>query len=249
MEPNEYEVMRSVEDIHWWYRGLRFLLLNALARHAGAATGAKLLDAGCGTGANYEAIRRFFPQIKPVGMDISPLALQYSAARVPGFFLQASVECLPFPEDTFEFIVSMDVLYHERVDPALALRDFFRVLKPGGALLLNLPAFSWLSGEHDRAVHAGRRFHPDRLADSLREAGFQVETMTCWNSLLLLPIWLWRRLDAWSNHDKPHSDLTPDNSWVNQILAWWIRIEVRLALKFGLPLGVSVFTVARKMPT
>ena len=146
MRPDEYGVMFAAEEAHWWYRSLRAWLRMRLGRRV--PRGARVLDAGCGTGANLALLAAM--GYRAVGLDLWPAALRL-AARRPGAarrMCRGSVTRLPFATGGFDAVVAMDVLYLlDEADEAAALAEFRRVLRPGGLLILHLPAHEWLRGD------------------------------------------------------------------------------------------------------
>ncbi len=160
MSPEENDIMRSVEDHYWWYQALRSHVAAAIEP---AAPNFSLLDAGCGTGGMLKVLREKFPAADLTGVDRSSHAVELTAARETGAKLSvASVEELPFPENSFDFVISLDVLTAIGLDDSLAVHEFHRVLRPGGRLILNLAALEFLKGAHDArwmrtAVTPGRQ--------------------------------------------------------------------------------------------
>src|SRR5574341_444597 len=135
MQPSEYENIARLEDTHWWYRGMAAISLSLLRPHTNNGLGTlRILDAGCGTGGMLSRLAEFG---RPVGVDYHPLALVHAKGRAP--LARASVEQLPFANDFFDLLTSFDVLCHRGVaDDRSALAEFFRVLKPGGILLIRV---------------------------------------------------------------------------------------------------------------
>ncbi|NCP86684.1 MAG: hypothetical protein CO094_00785 [Anaerolineae bacterium CG_4_9_14_3_um_filter_57_17] len=148
MEPGEYERMFQVETRHWWYLGMQTITRSLLNRFLAPTASRKILDAGCGTGAAMSTYLAEYGNV--TGMDFSPLALKGCQTRNLSWLAQASVTAVPFSAESFDLITSFDVLYERAVaSDTLALTEFFRVLRPGGLLLLRLPAYNWLRGQHD----------------------------------------------------------------------------------------------------
>ena len=243
MPDREYARMRQVEDEHWWYQALRSLVARELERTAGRRVPARLLDVGCGTGGGLArwTEARGAPSY---GIDLSTAALAHCRARGERLVAQASAEALPFGGDAFDVVVSLDVLCLDGVDEARALAEIHRVLRPGGLLVLNLPAFEALRGVHDRAVRIRRRFVREEVAALLRAAGFGAARVSYWNTTLFPAVWLTRRLRH--GGAEPTSDLAPLPRPVNAALAVLVQAEARLLARVTPPFGTSVLSVAAK---
>ena len=177
----------------WYFRALHGHIWRELSRRLGAE--AALLDAGCGTGG---LIRRLGPRRvgwKWTGVDFSPLAVELARERcgATADLRESSVTALPFENGVFDAVVSADVLYHLDDDSA-ALREFHRVLRPGGVLVVNVPAYRWLWSYHDEAGHGRRRYGRAELLEKVARAGFVRGRAMHWN-LLLRPLII-ARLDC-----------------------------------------------------
>lgn len=246
MKDHEYQLMRNVEDTHWWYAVLHETVAQELAQQLDGAHACRILDAGCGTGGLLEKLRRTQPQWQITGLDISPTAL--TLARERGFedLVGGSVDDLPFADGEFDAVVSLDVLYFAGVDDHAALAEFHRVLKPGGVLVLNLPAFEALRGSHDQAVSGVRRYWPGQVPVMVEQATLQHEWTHCWNLWLCPPLLVWRQLSRrlWSS--APHSDLFALPVWLNGLLRGLCRVDMIFCRWMRSSIGSSILTVARR---
>src|SRR5947207_9747052 len=208
MTPQEHDVMRSVEDRYWWYQALRQHVAASLRPSHDKFS---LLDAGCGTGGMLLELREKFPLAELTGVDESEHALELAAGRQTGArLLRASVHDLPFPENAFHSVLSLDVWSHSGVDDSLAAHETNRVLRPGGRLILNLAAFEFLKGAHDCAVDVDRRYTRPQVRALLEGANFMIERLTYWNAAFTPPVafirWISRiRL----RREPPRSDFRP----------------------------------------
>ncbi len=245
MLPDEYRVMFETEDNYWWYRGLRTLLQNALARYAPPE--AMILDAGCGPGANLKLMQLYGCAI---GVDISEQAIAFCHARgIPRerAFL-ASLTDLPFPNARFDLAVSFDVVCNIP-DDVSALGELARVLKPGGRAIVQLPAYQWLWSAHDVAVGHQRRYSARELRAKIARVGLAVERVTHTNALLF-PVSVVERLarrSALRNGNSVQSDLaTPLPRWIDTSFGALTAAEMRAVARVDLPLGLSVLVIARK---
>jgi ubiquinone/menaquinone biosynthesis C-methylase UbiE len=245
MKPEEHEIMRAVEDRYWWYQALRQHVADVIEP---SGPNFSLLDAGCGSGGMLAALRERFPQAELSGIDAFERGVQLTAERgLDARLMTASVHELPFPADSFNFVLSLDVWSHADVDDALAAHETLRVLRPGGRLILNLAAFEFLKGAHDHATDVVRRYTRPEVRAVLEGAGFIIERLTYWNLSLMPPIalarWLSRRRIA---RDEARSDFRPLPALVNTTLKGIAALELSASRHLSLPFGTSVLAVARK---
>jgi SAM-dependent methyltransferase len=241
----EYQRMYEAEERQWWYAGMRALSLALLGRRlARLARGGKrvrILDAGCGTGNNLLHLARYG---RAVGVDLSEEALAFCRTRGV-VATRAGLLALPFPEGCFDCVTSFDVIYHRWVeDDAAAVREMARVLRPGGLLLVRVPALRILWGAHDEAVHSRHRYRRAEVRRLLEGVGLEVVRATYANTVLLPLVAARRGLDHLTGPDGSDVGFLPAPlEWafrsVLRAEAFWVR-------RFSLPIGTSVFALARK---
>ena len=246
MERSEYEVMAAVERRHWWYGGMRAIAAALLDQVYAGRRDLAILDAGCGTGGNAIFLRRYGIV---AGVDLAPEALELGGPRLPGALARASVLELPFADASFDLITSFDVLYHRAVpDEGRALAEMRRALRPGGRLLIRLPAYEFLRSKHDRAVHTRRRYTIAQARSLLSAGGFAIERGSYINSLLF-PLPLAQRLleRAVPSVERDDSDLALPAAPVNELLRWPLAAEAAwLASGRSFPFGLSILIRARR---
>lgn len=245
MNLEEYEVMYRVEDTHWWYLGMeritRRLVERALPPDRDTRP-LRILDAGCGTGAVMKYLARYGAV---TGFDFSAEALKFSRRRGHMRLAQASVTDLPFADNQFDLVVSFDVLCEIGVDDVQSLREFARVLQPGGAVLLRLPAYSWMRGRHDVAVHLAHRYTRGEIEAKLRAGGL-TPLHASYANTFLFPVAAAKR---WSERFLPPqagSDLTLNPGPANAMLRAILSAEAPLITSSGLPFGLTVTALGRK---
>jgi SAM-dependent methyltransferase len=231
--------MWRAEDGHWWYGGMTAIAADWLRRLPTGRTGF-VLDAGCGTGGNLG----WLPQFGRVcGVDVHPLALRLAAGRGCRWLVRADVQALPFGSGQFDLATCFDVLYHAQVASDWeALRELARVLRPGGWLLLRVPAYNWLRGRHDRVVHTRRRYTAAELTLKLESARLRPVRVSYANTLLFPVAVLWRLLAR----GEAASDLRAWPGGLNRWLELCLRAEAVWLRRWRLPFGLSLLALARK---
>jgi len=236
----------DVEERHWWYRGRRAILAAVLdGLDLPAPTAARILDAGCGSGRNMVELAR---RGAVTGVELAPASLQLARAREVGEVLPGSLDQpLPFADATFDLAVALDVLEHVADDEG-AVRELARVLAPGGRLLVTVPQYGWLWGEHDVLSHHHRRYTRARLLATAGRAGLIPERVTAFNTTLLPAIAAARLVQRARRRADPASDLgrTPQGP-VNDALERVLRGEAAVIRRGrDLPAGVSLLAVLRR---
>jgi SAM-dependent methyltransferase len=239
MESTEYQYMDHAEAALWWYRALHVRVLGLLAPVSG-----RVLDAGCGTGGLLVRIRATRPDLVAFGLEWDAAAATRAAQKSGTPIARGSINTLPFGPATFDAVVAADVLCHAAVDPASALAEIIRVLRPGGRLIVNMPAFAWLASAHDRRVHNVRRQSASDVAAMLVGNGLANIRVRYWNSLLFPLMVVQRKLLA--RHADAASDVAALPGWLDAAFHAVTAIERRLPMSF--PAGGSVLATARRRP-
>lgn len=242
MERAEYEHMHAVEDRMWWYRGLRRLVADQLARTLSrSAASGPVLDAGCGTGGMLRVLGPDVAGRPTVGLEYDPVAAGMAMTKAGRPVFSGSVNEMPLGDGTIGAYVSLDVLCHANVEPARALKEAHRCLRPGAIAVFNLPAYSWMLSAHDRRVHNARRFTRGEARALIGAPGFRILRASYWNTLLF-PLMLLHRL---VERDDAESDVRDYPRWLDAIFSTALAIE-RAAIGAGLslPFGGSLMIVA-----
>src|ERR1700757_5038637 len=241
MRPEEYGVMFRVEDTHWWYHALHRLIFQTLDSELPDWREKEILDAGCGTGS---ILKQLGNAAKNVGVDLSPEAVSFCRRRGLNNVHQADICALPFANASFDAVICSSVLYHQWVkDPAVAVRELHRVLRPEGLLLLNVPALRFLHSAHDDAVMTAQRFTKSEIRQLLHDNGFAICRLTYWTTLLFPLAVIARTLGGSSTGRDFHSAA---DSLPHRLFKHIMALELRLLKITSLPIGVALFAAARK---
>jgi SAM-dependent methyltransferase len=233
----------ELEDTHWWYRGRRRVIAELLRRVALPA-GAEILDAGCGSGRNMVDLARLGTV---TGVEIADASVARARERRVGEVVQCSITELPFSDAQFDLAVSFDVIEHID-DQIRALAELHRVVRPGGTLVVTVPAYQWLWSEHDVINHHERRYTARTLIAPAEQAGWRAVRTTYFNGFLLPVAVVHRRLTRRSRLvGEPVSDLERTPERLNTVLEWPLRLEARaIGMGWRIPAGLSVAGVFSK---
>jgi len=243
MKEHTYPIMFRVEQSHWWYTGRRKILTDFVADICRRVTDRRprILDVGCGTGANLLMLSQFGDA---EGVDISEDALAFCRERGLANVKLGAAEKLPYDDGTFDLVTALDVVEH--LDDDLGgLSEMRRVLRPGGRVLLFVPTFMFLWGVQDDVSNHRRRYRLPELRRVLEQAGFEVERTTYANITFFLPILLVRKLMR-ATGIKAESENNITVSSLNGVLGRILGAESWMLKRMNIPFGVSGLCVARK---
>lgn len=245
MNTDEYAKMFAFEDRYWWFVARRRLALGLLTQdgseHAADEARPTILDLGCGTGVVLSELESW---AKPVGLDMSPLALAFCRKRGLTRLALGDGTAMPFRAGAFDALIGLDVFEHIE-DDAKAFDEAYRTLRPGGRLVLSVPAFRFLWGPHDVALHHFRRYTRRQMIARLEEAGFVVERCT-YSVFLLFPLVVVWRLFEKRKKGPAKASLVGVPGWGNRLLVAILGFEAWLTRWTDLPWGSSVVAVARR---
>ncbi len=246
MNTDEYAKMFALEDRYWWFVARRRLALGLLRRGRGpgepSASGLpRILDLGCGTGVVLSELAAW---AIPVGLDMSALALAFCRKRGLSRLAIGDGTAMPFKSGAFDAIVGLDVFEHIE-DDEKAFAQTYRALRPGGRLVLSVPAFGFLWGPHDVALHHFRRYTRRQMVERLEDAGFKVERCA-YSVFLLFPLVVVWRLIEKRKPGPAQASLVALPDGANRLLVGIQGFEAWLTRWVDLPWGSSVIAVARR---
>lgn len=247
MEDELYEELQSIEDVHWWLVGRRRIFIHFLSELASQTSVQPLvLDCGFGTGGLMSHLKSFS---RPMGVDMKMRAV-LDCRNQGQEVVQARAQELPFKPGTFDLVCAFDVLEHLDDDRG-ALGQWREILKPGGHLLISVPAYQYLWDSQDDLANHKRRYVLTDLRAKLTEAQLSVKRITYFNTLLfpmVLVIRLLRKAQAavfGEQENKSDFSLTREGR-INDILLKIFSSEIRLLKAFNFPFGGSIFCVAAR---
>lgn len=244
MDLHTYQILYDTEATHWWLAARRNIVLDSIRQRYSRRSDLKILDAGCGTGLMLQELAPFGTV---EGVDISDEALQFCRKRGLDNVRHADVTHMPFPDEQFDVVTALDVLEHLDDDTA-ALREFRRVLKPGGRVFVFAPAHKWLWSLQDEVSHHKRRYVMRTLRDVVMDAGLEIERQTYVSTFLLPVIYLgrqWLKVRMKFHEFNTENNLHP--AWSNTILRNVFESEIPILRFMNMPFGASLLCVARKV--
>lgn len=243
MQINEYKNIFKYESSHFYYLGSHSIVLSLIKKYIPNTNKLKILDAGCGTGLLTKKLSKLG---QTIGIDINPEAIRLAKKRgvkVKG----GSISKMNFKSNSFDIVVSVDVLYHQWVDnDRKTVKELLRVLKPGGVILIKLPAYEFLRGSHDLAVYTKKRYTKKDTIKLFSRSGASIVKITYIASFLLPVVAIRLFAEKVRGNNEPHSSVGKIWPPLNKILTSLFYLE-SLVLKFtDLPFGISILALATK---
>jgi SAM-dependent methyltransferase len=242
-KPEYFARLAAIEKANFWFRARNGLIQWALRNYFPDAK--SFFEVGCGTGFVLAGIRETFPRMRLVGSEIFAEGLVFAKARLPKVeFYQMEARRIPF-ECEFDVVGTFDVLEHV-VEDEIVLAQMFNAARPGGGLLVTVPQHRFLWSASDQYAMHQRRYNRAELRAKVESAGFQIERITSFNSLLL-PLMIWSRLQRTREQDfQPWRELEISPA-LNQTLESILKLE-RILIRKGIsfPAGGSLLLVGRK---
>lgn len=246
MKKAEYKNIFENEETHFYYVSAHNLVISLIKKFLQTTNNQQpvtILDAGCGTGFLAKKLQKFG---NVSAVDISPEAQKLVKLRGVNFKL-ASVTKLPFRKNYFDLVVSIDVINHKSIKNIdTVLKEFLRVLKPGGILILKVSGNQWLKLSHDQYVNVGERLNKDELKERLENSGFEIIKLSFCFALLLIPAILTHFKEKIIPPQKTASYVTKLPNLINQTLIYLLSLETHILMKTDLPFGLGLIAVCKK---
>lgn len=242
MKLEAYEAEAKLEDKHWWFV-VRRELFQRLLKKKNFPTDAAILDVGTSTGTNLRMLVNMgFANIK--GLDFSDHAIHFCKQKGLPMVTKGDICDMPFDQDSLNLVVATDIIEHVEND-LLALKEIYRVLKPGGCALITVPMFMSLWGLQDDISLHKRRYRRKSIHALIAQTPFHIEESFFFNFLLLPSIWLARKLIKLCRIT-PKSENDINNVIINAILKMVFRLDTLCAPIMHPPFGVSYLCVLKK---
>ena len=237
-----YQDLFELEEVHWWHIAKRKICLALIKKYVKTRSNFKVLDIGCGTGKNLEEFCKFG---KAFGIDTSIDAIRFCREKrgLKNVTL-ASAQKTGFSYDSFDVVCILDVLEH--TDDKKTLKEIHRILKPGGLLLITVPAFNFLWSRWDEVLHHRRRYTRESLSKILHLSNFNVIKISYMYSFLILPLIIIRFIKSFLFKNHYPSDFKISNKILNKVMISVSALESNLIFNGSIPFGTSLVCVAKK---
>lgn len=236
---------RKLEENHWWFLGRRDIIYKLIKDYR---RDIEILEIGCSGGVLIEFLKRQgFTRLH--GIDNDEKAIEICMRRGIQEVGVADAQETGFKDKQFDVLIASDVLEHIK-DEDKALLEWYRILKPGGKLIIFVPAFKFLWSTHDEVNRHFRRYSKEGLVKTSEKNGFKTEKVSYWNFSLFFPISLVRLSQKIlsGNRKRASDQLFEFNTFMNKILEYMLRLENKfLSAGINLPLGASLFIIERKI--
>ena len=238
----------EAEQRHFWFRGFTRFVAPLIEEATHGRTGARLLDAGCGTGANLSLLQQYGTAY---GLELSSRGIRFGRERGLRRLTQGDVTSLPFAHASFDVVVSFDVLYClETPAEHAALQEMFRVVRPGGFAIINVAALDMLKGDHSAFAGEVRRYTRRELGTKLERTGFSIRRLTYTNAALFpvaATVRTLQRLRGVRGDADTKGDFHVPPAPINAVFSGVLALEATLVRAgIDMPFGSSVLCLAKK---
>ncbi len=240
MDAKLYKLYKEVQETHWWFKVRDNLLKDIAVKYF--ENKSLVLDFGCNYGHGVRILNNM--GFDTWGLDVSEDAIKYGRAQgIPNLVLDKDKNFLP---ESFDVVISLDVIEHIEDDKE-ALEYITSLLKPGGIIVIMVPAFAFLWGVQDEISHHFRRYTIPQLQNLAKQAGdFEIVKKSYFNTFLFLPIAGLRLISLFLKIKSRDSDLNINNKFIGRVFYWIFDLERRLLRYINFPFGVSALLILRK---
>ena len=238
----------EAEQRHFWFRGFKRFVAPLIEEATAGRSNPRLLDAGCGTGANLPFLKQYGT---PFGLELSWRGIRFGHERGLPRLIQGSVAHLPFADGSLDVVLSFDVLYClEAPVEQHAIQEMLRVLTPGGFAVINVAALDMLKGDHSALGGEVRRYTKRQLREKLERTGFLVKRLTYTNASLFpitATVRALQRLRGEKAEEENRGDFYVPPPPVNVLFSGALALESKIVgAGIDMPVGSSLLCLAKK---
>jgi SAM-dependent methyltransferase len=241
MDDQLYHLHYTQEESHWWFAARSEIVRRIIDQYGGLKPGDTILDIGCGTGA---ILRDLSSKYNVVGIDMSPLAIEYSKKRGLKNVFQMPVQEFPKEKFNVKAAILLDVIEHID-DDVDVLRTAREIVAPDGRVIITVPAHQWMWSAHDVINHHKRRYSKESLLKSLNQAGLEPLKLTYYNTFLFPLAAAKKLVDRDRDKGGAHEAVDQPGKLVNTVFKAIFASEKHLVPRMNLPFGVSLLAVTR----
>jgi 2-polyprenyl-3-methyl-5-hydroxy-6-metoxy-1,4-benzoquinol methylase len=246
MDTTYEDLYFGLQDTHWWFQARTHFILRLL-RKLRVPASAAILDVGCSSGLLMRKLQQS-GYMNVSGLDLSEEAVRRCHAVGLSKATVMDATHPQYADQSFDLLIASDILEHLD-DESTALRHWLRMLKPGGQLIVCVPAFGFLWSEHDAVNYHRRRYTRKMLRTALARVGFAIDRASYWNFSLFLPVAAYRVIQrvVALPESRMNGHLRPGRPFVNTALYALLKVENHVLASFCLcPFGLSSFAIARR---
>jgi SAM-dependent methyltransferase len=238
----------EAEQRHFWFRGFRRFITPLIEEATAGRSRVRLLDAGSGTGANLPFLQQYGTAF---GLELFQRGIRFAHERGIPRLIQGSVTHLPIPDASLDVVLSFDVLYClETPAEQAAIREMFRVVRPGGFVVINVAALDMLRGDHSALGGEVRRYTKADLRRKLEQTGFRVQRLTYTNASLFpitATVRALQRLRGEKADANNKGDFYVPPAPINALFSGALALEATIvAAGIDMPVGSSLLCLAQK---
>lgn len=242
MNENLYKELYDLEFNHWWFVGKKNIVMYFISNIRNQKK-KKILDIGCGSGLMLSELKKYG---SVYGLDNSEEAIKYSKLIFDGDIKKGALPYeIPYDDNSFDIITVLDVLEHIEKDTD-ALKKIYNLLDSQGKVIITVPALMSLWTNHDLSHDHKRRYILKELKSKIKTAGFKIEKISYYNSLLFIPIYIIRQINKIFKKQKTYSDAKKIPRFINGILKYIFTFEKNILKYFNFPIGVSIIAICKK---
>ena len=242
MNREMYRIFFKIQQKHWWFVTKKKIVLDTIDKFSTKNKNRKILDIGCGSGLMLNSLQQIG---QTYGMDMSDEAINFSKEIFDGKVERGSLpNQIPYENNFFDLITALDVIEHVDQDIE-SLQEMRARLVEGGKAIITVPAYMFLWSAFDEMNEHKRRYTLPELKSKLLQAGFTIEKISYFNTLLFPIVYIVRMLNNALKRNGA-SDIDMPKKELNYVLTQIFGIEKYLLRFMSLPFGVSILAVVKK---